>query len=544
MIEEVYTKIVKRLAEVKNFKPKPRPLNEAVLSAIEETLPSKVPFFIVKAPTGYGKTTISYTLAAYSAISAEGFDRVIHVLPMRSIIEDIDRTAKEAFGFSRVKMMNVSEETFHLYPLNITTVDTFTWDIMKLNTKKFRRIIKEKEYGYDYLTQASITTSLVVFDEAHFILEDKLLRRAFNVVLKFLISLKVPIIILTATLPKGYEALFKSYLNREIYEFRTFEIGETEGTERYKVVIKDETFLNREKEKDFQISLQSSDDYLKFVQKGKRNLIVVNTVPKAVKIYKEIKELGFENILLIHGRMTSGHKRRLIERLREWRNEEEFLVVATQVIEAGVDISADIMVTEAAPINSLLQRFGRVARYEEKEAKIFILPYGGTPYDEAKVRKTLENLENAKNFHPRLTETYQWIVDEVHGKSKRVITTGIRDVTFLELLKLISNPAKRSIDVWNFIKSKIRQGEAILREFLIPVTVGDDKIKMAEEIVLISPKMLYKLAERGEIEVFVDGNKITITDLSDSYDIAKRIATGENIAILFTGQYDEECGLI
>ena len=41
------------------------------------------------------------------------------------------------------------------------------------------------------------------------------------------------------------------------------------------------------------------------------------------------------------------------------------IVVATQVVEAGVDISARTLVTELAPWSSLVQRFGRVARYEE-----------------------------------------------------------------------------------------------------------------------------------------------------------------------------------
>ena len=37
--------------------------------------------------------------------------------------------------------------------------------------------------------------------------------------------------------------------------------------------------------------------------------------------------------------------------------------VATQVVEAGLDLSADLLLTEAAPANSLIQRAGRCARY-------------------------------------------------------------------------------------------------------------------------------------------------------------------------------------
>ena len=41
------------------------------------------------------------------------------------------------------------------------------------------------------------------------------------------------------------------------------------------------------------------------------------------------------------------------------------IVVATQAIEAGVDLSAAVMLTELAPASSLVQRFGRVNRYGE-----------------------------------------------------------------------------------------------------------------------------------------------------------------------------------
>ena len=165
-----YKEVVKKLAELKDFKPEPRPLTEDVIKALDS---SELPFFLVRAPTGYGKTAVSYTLALHSLRDASLYDRVIHVLPMRAIIEDIDMTAKEALGFSKTKMMGSSEEFMHLFPLNVTTADTFTWDILKLNTKRYSLIKAGKEFGYDYLTQASILTSIVIFDEAHFLLEDK-----------------------------------------------------------------------------------------------------------------------------------------------------------------------------------------------------------------------------------------------------------------------------------------------------------------------------------------------------------------------------------
>lgn len=100
---------------------------------------------------------------------------------------------------------------------------------------------------------------------------------------------------------------------------------------------------------------------------GRITLVVCNTVDRASKTYDECRRLApDQEIRLVHGRFRPH------ERL-SWR--EEFLsrdachggvdriVVATQVVEAGVDISAGCLVTELAPWSSLVQRFGRCARY-------------------------------------------------------------------------------------------------------------------------------------------------------------------------------------
>lgn len=107
-----------------------------------------------------------------------------------------------------------------------------------------------------------------------------------------------------------------------------------------------------------------------FGQRGP-TLVVLNTVKRAIEVWsalqqnKKLKSAGTE-IRLLHSRFRPA------ERLA-WR--EAFLnretcgpgtnriVVSTQVIEAGVDISAPLLITELAPWASLVQRFGRCARW-------------------------------------------------------------------------------------------------------------------------------------------------------------------------------------
>ena len=100
-------------------------------------------------------------------------------------------------------------------------------------------------------------------------------------------------------------------------------------------------------------------------------LVVVNTVKRAVKLWKALKrnrtlKRTATEICLMHSQFRPSER-------RTWR--ETFLnrgacargtnriIVSTQVIEAGVDFSAALLATELAPWPSLVQRFGRCARW-------------------------------------------------------------------------------------------------------------------------------------------------------------------------------------
>jgi len=69
--------------------------------------------------------------------------------------------------------------------------------------------------------------------------------------------------------------------------------------------------------------------------------------------------------MLIHSRFRPAERESLNEKLTSKQKPDEQIIVATQVVEAGVDISARLLVTELAPWPSLVQRFGRCHRYGE-----------------------------------------------------------------------------------------------------------------------------------------------------------------------------------
>jgi len=112
-------------------------------------------------------------------------------------------------------------------------------------------------------------------------------------------------------------------------------------------------------------------------QPGSRTLVVCNTVERAQKLYQALQapfRRGAQaradtapepDLLLIHGRFRAAERAALNRRVLHPVDPTGpgIIVVATQVIEAGVDLSARTLVTELAPWASLVQRFGRCNRF-------------------------------------------------------------------------------------------------------------------------------------------------------------------------------------
>jgi CRISPR-associated endonuclease/helicase Cas3 len=136
-----------------------------------------------------------------------------------------------------------------------------------------------------------------------------------------------------------------------------------------------------------------------------RTLIICNTVDRAVAIHTELAKNKPEgcDLRLLHSRFRPPERRAQMEHLKTL-NPVSFpkgqIVVSTQVIEAGVDVSSGILWSEVAPLASLVQRLGRVNRageFNESTWKpvAFIVGVGVKAESEAKNDKAREDIRKA-----------------------------------------------------------------------------------------------------------------------------------------------------
>jgi CRISPR-associated endonuclease/helicase Cas3 len=123
-------------------------------------------------------------------------------------------------------------------------------------------------------------------------------------------------------------------------------------------------------------------------------LVVSNTVTRARNIYEELRsELGEDKVHLFHSRFINKDKEEKMKLVEEIKSG---VLVATQVVEVSLDIDYDVMYTEAAPIDALIQRFGRVNRRGQKRGVVHVFEPEGKrrhlPYDKEAFNTSLDLL--------------------------------------------------------------------------------------------------------------------------------------------------------
>ena len=152
-----------------------------------------------------------------------------------------------------------------------------------------------------------------------------------------------------------------------------------------------------------------------------RTLIVLNTVGRAVDLYRAIEGKNPKaKLVLVHSRFRPPDRKKVVEDLIKEPGPEGTIIVSTQVVEAGVDVSSKVMFTEVAPWPSLVQRFGRCNRsgkYNDAEVywidvptekKGSALPYTEDELDEARnILSDREGQSVGPDLLPKVPQKYE-----------------------------------------------------------------------------------------------------------------------------------------
>jgi len=500
-LREVYSELISRgffeSGERREF------LEEVALEAVERGVRSRR-LVVVRAPPGIGKTAISATLAtSISAGLLEEYLQLIHVVPTRTLVEDLRRGVVK--GLSKVvgdeelverlvvRQYGLAHEAPYLSGLFIvTTYDTYFYNIVKLPLNELRMIAKGLSLGHYEIPRATILSSINILDEIHLVLEEgKEAARSYLAVVRFLCEAGAPPILLTATLPS--EVLRRvSSIGREV-------VLVDYSASSYPAVTRD-SFYTRELQKTLEpmskdLLTLEGEDYRKLInavqtaeeRSARRVAVVVNTVEEAKRLYRELRNLGYSPVLLT-SRLTPKDKE---ERVKYVRENPKAILVSTQVIEVGVNLSFDAMISELAPPSSLVQRFGRLARYLGDKQGLWLVYYD---------RKTLEH--SSYVYDPTLVSCSGRYLKEllagglgIHWHLPEIYDQGTRAVGYMNLIEncwseyrcadspqvfeALVDPTIDSRHVLNYIKSFKLRDENLCTLYLLqrdercPSTIGE-----------------------------------------------------------------------
>ncbi|MFN6569876.1 CRISPR-associated helicase Cas3' [Dendronalium sp. ChiSLP03b] len=164
----------------------------------------------------------------------------------------------------------------------------------------------------------------------------------------------------------------------------------------------------------------------------KRVMIICNTVSQAQGLFRDLEELNHNerlHVTLLHSRFLSEHRAQKETNLKaifaqDWKDDGDcYVLISTQVIEAGINITCQVMHTQLCPMNSLLQRAGRCARFRGERGEVFIYPtVEVNPASTVIAIADLEEDESEpekQSFLPYPKETCEltWQVLEAHTQS-------------------------------------------------------------------------------------------------------------------------------
>ena len=158
-----------------------------------------------------------------------------------------------------------------------------------------------------------------------------------------------------------------------------------------------------------------------YAREGRRVLVIANTVRDAQVIYRTLKETGWERRALLHSRFIL--RDRMQKEDEVCRAKPGTIFIATQVVEVSLDISYDVLITEIAPVDALVQRMGRVNRRgEDPPAPVLLYCRWSEGAERVYGRELLEwSLEILRELPEKPTPEH--LTDATHRLYEQVMAT-------------------------------------------------------------------------------------------------------------------------
>lgn len=356
------------------------------------------PHTLVKAPTGAGKTDF---------LMRRCKGRIFYTLPFQASINAMFERFKDAMPADDVRLLHASS-SFKTETLEEKILQEHCGAAVKVLTPHQLASLVTATRGFEAIA-IDVSGCDVILDEIHCYREQT--QAVVLEIVRVLLKHNCRVHLGTATMPTAMENALLELLggDEQVY---TVELPTEilDSFDRHRIFCK-ETFDE---------TLPILDEA---VANGGKVIVVCNRVDAAQERYLGLRE-QYPTIAmtLLHSRFKREDRARKEKELMDvFSKDEPCIVVATQVVEVSLDISADLMITDCAPLDALIQRFGRVNRKRMVETigtfkPVYVIapPESKTdamPYQLEILHKSYEQLQDSELFRERDIQTK---LDEVY----------------------------------------------------------------------------------------------------------------------------------
>lgn len=313
---------------------------------------------VLHAPTGWGKT--------FAVLAALGDGHAIYSLPLRVLVDSLVKDAND-FNLRCCKAQHGARREHKFLDPGVDPDDPIrcVFTTLDQSLSAFLGIPVGVSIRQGNILPAVVDASHLIFDEFH--LFDP--SRSWTTALFALLTSRQNGMVLTAT------------LSDPMLDFLVDTLGNTEhGVE---LVQTGRPFPYAK-----QLVPGSGFSDPCSLSLGERTIIIRNQIEWAKETAQKLRKCcKIGPVYLLHSELLPHHRSNIETKVRDVFGKEgckPAVLVSTQVVEAGIDLTCDVMHTDLCPPSSFIQRVGRCARFEGKEGTVYWHPVEtASPYQGA-----------------------------------------------------------------------------------------------------------------------------------------------------------------
>lgn len=319
---------------------------DAVVMAFGKAAPAR--FYTLRMPTGMGKTMAALRTALEACRQGRA-ERIIYVAPYLTILSQAAREIRDATGIEVMEHHHLS--ILDLYakneadPHELLLQESWQAPVVATTFNQLFRALAPK-FAQETIRITAMERAFVILDEPQVV--DGEVWRLFLALLEGAADcFEMTALLVTATLPP---------LDGLRYEPADLTPRSLPVPCRYQVAVRGRS-MNEDR---------LADELVESVERFGAVAAILNTIEDAGRVYECVRQRCGPEVLVysLHGAMTSVHKRWQVDRIQASLNENlPAIVVATQIIEAGVDLSFCRLYRARSTFPSLVQTAGRANRH-------------------------------------------------------------------------------------------------------------------------------------------------------------------------------------